>query len=105
MIDKKKKRINYKKLLIKYASLEKDLTSYLEELLQLERILIDQNGEFNKSLAKTCISIATTYLQFDKQSESLEYFEKAEKIFMVYGNVKVAKEIQQKKEQLLYANK
>ncbi len=83
---------------------------YLDELLQLEvsfkklmfqRILIEFNGEFNKSLAKTCISIATTYYQLDKKSESLEYFEKAEKIFLVYGNTKVAKEIQQRKDQLL----
>jgi hypothetical protein len=64
--------------------------------------LIEFNGEFNKSLAKTCISIATTYYQLDKKNESLEYFEKAEKIFLVYGNMKVAKEIQQKKEQLIF---
>jgi len=37
----------------------------------------------------------------DKKEESLEYFEKAEKIFLVYGNSNVAKEIQQRKEQLL----
>lgn len=35
-------------------------------------------------------------------SESLEYFEKAEKLFIMFGNNKVAKEIQQKKEQLIY---
>ena len=34
--DKKKKKINFKKLLIKYVSLNKDLTRYLDELLQLE---------------------------------------------------------------------
>jgi hypothetical protein len=39
----------------------------------------------------------------NKPNESLEYFEKAEKIFLVYGNTKVAKEVQQKKEQLLMA--
>jgi hypothetical protein len=76
--------------------------SYLEELLQLERILIDFDGEFNKSLAKTCISIATIYLQLDKKNESLQYFEKAEKIFLIYGNTKVAKEIQQNKEQYIF---
>lgn len=101
-MDKKKKRINYKKLLIKYASLNKDLKSYLNELLDLERILIDFNGEYNKSLAKTFISIATTYLQLEKIKESLDYFDKAEKIFLLYGNTKVAKEIKEKKEQLIY---
>jgi hypothetical protein len=64
--------------------------------------LIDFSGEFNKSLAKTCISIATAYYQLDQKNECLEYFEKAEKIFLVYGNTKVAKEIQMRKEQLLY---
>lgn len=63
--------------------------------------MIDVNGECNKSLAKTYISIATTYFQLGKTSESMEYFEKAEKIFYIFGDVKVAKEIQQKKEQLL----
>lgn len=60
------------------------------------------NGEYTKSLAKTSISIATTYYQLGKMSESLEYFEKAEKLFIMFGNNKVAKEIQQKKEQLIY---
>jgi hypothetical protein len=67
----------------------------------LKKILIENNGEFNKSLAKTCISIATTYFQLEMKRESLDYFEKAEKIFLMYGNNKVAKEIQQRKEQLL----
>lgn len=35
-------------------------------------------------------------------NESIEYFEKAEKLFIMFGNNKVAKEIQQKKEDLLY---
>ncbi len=67
----------------------------------MKKILIENNGEFNKSLAKTCISIATTYFQLEMKRESLDYFEKAEKIFLMYGNNKVAKEIQQRKEQLL----
>lgn len=62
------------------------------------------NGDYTKSLAKTCISIATTYYQLGKSEESLEYFEKAEKLFVLFGNTKVAKEIQQKKEQLLINN-
>jgi hypothetical protein len=33
--------------------------------------------------------------------ECIKYFERAEKIFNVLGNVKIVKEIQQKKEQLL----
>jgi hypothetical protein len=65
--------------------------------------LLQQNhGEYSKSLAKTYISIATTYFQLGSQTESLEYFEKAEKIFLIFGNTKTAKEIQTKKEQLLY---
>ena len=34
-------------------------------------------------------------------NESVIYFEKAEKLFVMFGNNKVAKEIQQKKEQLI----
>lgn len=64
--------------------------------------MIEVNGEFNKSLAKTCISIATTYYSLSKKEEALEYFEKAEKIFLIHGNTKYAKEIQEKKDQLLY---
>jgi hypothetical protein len=63
---------------------------------------LESNGEHSKSLAKTYISIATTYYQLSRQSESLEYFEKAERIFLIFGNTKTAKEIQKKKEQLLY---
>lgn len=36
--DKGKKLINFKKLLIKYSSLNQDLLSYLDELLDLEVI-------------------------------------------------------------------
>ena len=46
--------------------------------------------------------IATAYYQLEKANESLEYFEKAERIFTVFGNLKVAKDIQKKKEQLLF---
>ena len=63
--------------------------------------MIETHGEYNKGLAKACISIATAYYQLGKKSECLEYFEKAEKIFIVFGNNKIAKDIQKKKEQLL----
>jgi hypothetical protein len=66
--------------------------------------LVEFSGDYTKSLAKTCISIATTYYQLGKSEESFEYFEKAEKLFVIFGNVKVAKEIQNKKEQLLLNN-
>jgi len=35
-------------------------------------------------------------------NESIEYFEKAEKLFIMFGNSKVAKEVQQKKEELIF---
>jgi hypothetical protein len=60
------------------------------------------NGEYSKNLAKTYITIATTFYQVQKNTESLEYFEKAERIYLLHGNTKTAKEIQKKKEQLLY---
>ena len=66
--------------------------------------MVEFNGDYTKSLAKTSISIATTYYQLGKADESLDYFEKAEKLFVLFGNTKVAKEIQQKKEQLLFNN-
>ena len=33
----------------------------------------------------------------------MEYFEKAERIFTVFGNTKVAQDIKKKKEQLLFS--
>lgn len=66
--------------------------------------MLEFHGDYSKSLAKTCISIATTYYQLGKVDDSLEYFEKAEKLFVLFGNSKVAKEIQLKKEQLLFNN-
>jgi hypothetical protein len=65
-------------------------------------LLQEVNGEFSKNLAKTYISIATTYFQMGKLNESLEYFEKSERIYLIHGNTKTAKEIQKKKEQLIY---
>jgi len=100
----KKKRIKFKKLIINYASKNKDILCYLEELLELEKIIIDLEGEINKGLAKTCISIATAYYQIDKKSEAIEYFEKAEKIFTLFGNTKIAQDIKKKKESLLKNN-
>lgn len=81
--------------------MNKDIMCYLDELHDLEKILVETHGDYSKGLAKTCISIATAYYQLSKKSESLEYFEKAEKIFIVFGNNKIAKDIQKKKEQLL----
>ena len=66
-------------------------------------MFVEFNGEFSKGLAKTCISIATAYYQLEKASESMEYFEKAERIFTVFGNTKVAQDIRKKKEQLLFS--
>jgi hypothetical protein len=63
--------------------------------------LTEEHGEYNKSLAKTCISIASAYYQLNNYQESVNYFEKAERIFKILGNSKIVKEIQQKKEQLL----
>jgi hypothetical protein len=62
--------------------------------------LIEVNGECSKSLAKTCILIANTYYQTDNIKESILYYDKAEKLFIMFGNNKLAKEIQQKKEEL-----
>jgi len=63
---------------------------------------MEVNGEFTKSLAKTWISIATTLYQLGRMKESLDYFDKAEKLIILFGNSKVAKDIQQKKEELIY---
>jgi len=61
--------------------MNKDILCYIDELLELEKIQIDAHGEYSKGLGKNCIAIAYAYNQIGKKSESLEYFEKAEKIF------------------------
>jgi len=81
--------------------MNKDILCYIDELLELEKIQIDAHGEYSKGLGKNCIAIAYAYNQIGKKSESLEYFEKAEKIFLVFGQHKTAKDIQKKKEELL----
>jgi len=97
----KKKKIKFKKIIIKYSSMNKDILCYIDELHELEKIQIEANGEYSKGLGKNCVAIALAYQQLGKKSESLEYFEKAEKIFIVFGNQKIAKDIQKKKEEVL----
>jgi hypothetical protein len=65
-------------------------------------MLVGDGNDYSKSLAKTQILIATTYYQLELKKESLDYFEKAERLFYLLGHQKNAKEIQKKKEQLLF---
>ena len=61
---------------------------YLQENLKLEEILNETN-ENQKTLAKTCISIGYIYLEKNEKNKCLEYFQKAEKIFIVNGDNKL----------------
>ncbi len=60
------------------------------------------NGEYFKGLTKTYITLGIICDKLSKKTEAIEHFEKAEKIFNVHGNIQAAKEIQEKKEELLF---
>ena len=87
-----KNRVVYQRCRIKACSLIKDMDLYLQENLKLEEMLNETN-ENQKTLAKTCISIGYIYLEKNEKNKCLEYFQKAEKIFIVNGDNKLANDI------------
>jgi hypothetical protein len=62
--------------------------------------MIQNDKQLSKSLAKSYISVATTYFQLGNKKDSILYFEKAEKLFTQLGNPRTAKDIQKKKDDL-----
>ena len=87
-----KNRVVFQRCRIKASSYVKDMDLYLQENLKLEEILNETN-ENQKTLAKTCISIGYIYLEKNEKNKCLEYFQKAEKIFIVNGDNKLANDI------------
>ena len=87
-----KNRVVFQRCRIKASSYIKDMDLYLQENLKLEEILNETN-ENQKTLAKTCISIGYIYLEKNEKNKCLEYFQKAEKIFIVNGDNKLANDI------------
>jgi tetratricopeptide (TPR) repeat protein len=90
-----KNRVVYQRCRIKASSYNKDMDLYLQENLKLEEMLNETN-ENQKTLAKTCISIGYIYLENKEKNKCLEYFQKAEKIFTVNGDTKLANDIRQR---------
>ena len=87
-----KNRVVFQRCRIKASSYVKDMDLYLQENLKLEEILNETN-ENQKTLAKTCISIGYIYLEKNEKNKCLEYFQKAEKIFIVNGDNKLGNDI------------
>lgn len=64
-------------------------------------MLVSINGDFFKGLTKTYITLGIICEKMGKKTEAINHFEKAEKIFLFYGNNHAAKEIQEKKNEIL----
>lgn len=96
-----KDRVVYQRCRIKACFLTNDMDQYLKEYLDLENILNESN-ENQKTLAKTCVSIGYIYLQRDERDldKFFEYLHKAENIFQINGDNKLASEIRQKMDEV-----
>ena len=70
-----------------------DNTHYLNELLKLENILKDYN-ENKKTLARTYLQIGHVYKKRKEIQKSLEYFKKAEEIFVEHKDMKLIGDVQ-----------
>lgn len=95
-----KERFIFQKHKIKYCTILKDINLYLNEHLQLEKIL-NETDENRKTLARTCISIAYAYLENGNEDKCLEYLTKAEKIFVENGDDKFANEVRQRMNEIM----
>ena len=90
-----KDRVVFQRCKIKACSYIKDINQYLKEHLILESILTESN-ENQKTLAKTCISIGYIYLENKYKEKCFEYLKKAENIFIINGDNKLANDVHQK---------
>ena len=90
-----KDRVVFQRCKIKACSYIKDIDQYLKEHLILESILSESN-ENQKTLAKTCISIGYIYLENKYKEKCFEYLKKAENIFIINGDNKLANDVHQK---------
>ena len=78
-----KDRVVYQRCKINTILNLKNMDKYLEENLELEKIL-SQTNENQKTLAKTCITIGYIYLENKDKEKCLEYLRKAQNIFIIW---------------------
>lgn len=88
-----KDRVIYQRLICSITSFLEDNTHYLNELLKLENILKDYN-ENKKTLARTYLQIGHVYKKRKEIQKSLEYFKKAEEIFVEHKDMKLIGDVQ-----------
>ena len=82
-----KDRVIYQRLICSITAFLEDNTYYLNELLKLEEILKNCN-ENRKTLARTYLQIGHIYKNRKEIQTSLEYFKKAEEIFVEHNDMK-----------------
>ena len=88
-----KDQVIYQRLICTIASFFEDNNCYLNELLKLEEILKDCN-ENKKTLARTYLQIGHIYKKKKEIKKSLEYFTKAEQIFIEHNDIKFISDVQ-----------
>ena len=88
-----KDQVIYQRLICTITSFFEDNNCYLNELLKLEEILKDCN-ENKKTLARTYLQIGHIYKKKKEIKKSLEYFTKAEQIFIEHNDIKFISDVQ-----------
>ena len=88
-----KDQVIYQRLICTITSFFEDNNCYLNELLKLEEILKDYN-ENKKTLARTYLQIGHIYKKKKEVKKSLEYFTKAEQIFIEHNDIKFISDVQ-----------
>jgi tetratricopeptide (TPR) repeat protein len=88
-----KDQVIYQRLICTITSFFEDNNCYLNELLKLEEILKDYN-ENKKTLARTYLQIGHIYKKKKEIKKSLEYFTKAEQIFIEHNDIKFISDVQ-----------
>jgi tetratricopeptide (TPR) repeat protein len=87
-----KDQVIYQRLICTITSFFEDNNCYLNELLKLEEILKDYN-ENKKTLARTYLQIGHIYKKKKEVKKSLEYFTKAEQIFIEHNDIKFISDV------------
>lgn len=88
-----KDRVIYQRLICSITAFLEDDSYYLNELFKLEKILKNCN-ENRKTLARTYLQIGNIYKNRKEIQKSLEYFKKAEEIFVEHNDVKFVLDVQ-----------
>ena len=88
-----KDRVIYQRFICTVASFFEDTDCHLNELFILEKIIKDYS-ENRKALARTYLEIGHIYKKRKEIKNSLEYFMKAEQIFIQNNDMKLLVEVQ-----------